>query len=102
MDAPTRPSFAATGTDPRIGTILDIVARETKIGRDRLQLDARTDDLGIGSLDLTLVVFEIESHFGIELPFAPEPPAEMSMTVGMLVDHVLQALDARANTSASG
>ena len=102
MDAPTAPSPASTRTDPRIGAILDIVARETKIDHDRLQLDARTDDLGIGSLDLTLVVFEIESHFGIELPFAPEPPADESMTVGMLVDHVLRVLDARANTSASG
>lgn len=101
MDATTGLPPAATRTDPRIGTILDIVARETKIDRDRLQLAARTDDLGIGSLDLTLVVFEIESHFGIELPFAPEPPAEKSMTVRMLVDHVLQVLDAR-DTPASG
>lgn len=101
MNAPTGPPLTAAVTDPRVGTILDIVARETKIDRDRLQLDARTDDLGIGSLDLTLVLFEIESHFGIELPFAPEPPAEKAMTVGMLVGRVLQVLDARANTSAS-
>ncbi|HVG04449.1 MAG TPA: acyl carrier protein [Burkholderiaceae bacterium] len=102
MNAATKSSLAATGPDPRIATILGIVARETKIDPDRLQLNARIDDLGIGSLDLTLVVFEIESHFGIELPFAPEPPTETSMTVGMLIDHVLQALDARANTAASG
>ncbi len=89
-------------TDSRINAILDIVARETKIERDRLHLDARTDDLGIGSLDLTLVVFEIESHFGIELPFAPEPPPDKSMTVGMLVNGVLQFLDTRANKPASG
>lgn len=89
-------------TDSRINAILDIVARETKVGRDRLHLDARTEDLGIGSLDLTLVVFEIESHFGIELPFAPEPPADKSMTVGMLVDGVLQFLDTRASKPVSG
>lgn len=73
--------------------MLDIIARETKIDRNRLQLDARIDDLGIGSLDVTLVVFEIESHFGIELPFAPEPPSNESMTVRMLVTQVLQLLD---------
>ncbi len=101
MDALTAPLPRTPETDPRVGAILDIVARETKIDRDRLKLEARIDDLGIGSLDLTLVVFEIESHFGIELPFAPEPPAEQSMTVGTLVDHVLQFLDARANSSAS-
>lgn len=94
MDSPTATSPAASA-DPRIDTILDIVARETKIAREQLQLNARTDDLGIGSLDLTLVVFEIESHFGIELPFALEPPPDKSMTVGTLVDHVLQILEAR-------
>ncbi|HYM48680.1 MAG TPA: phosphopantetheine-binding protein [Burkholderiaceae bacterium] len=101
MDSPTAPLPAASA-DPRIDTILDIVARETKIDRDRLQLDARTNDLGIGSLDLTLVVFEIESHFGIELPFALEPPPDKSMTVGTLVDQVLQILEARANKSVGG
>lgn len=101
MDSPTTPLPAASA-DPRIDTILDIVARETKIDRDRLQLDARTNDLGIGSLDLTLVVFEIESHFGIELPFALEPPPDKSMTVGTLVDQVLQILEARANKSVGG
>lgn len=92
----------AASTDPRVDTILEIVARETKISRDQLQLDARTDDLGIGSLDLTLVVFEIESHFGIEIPFAPEPPADKSMTVGTLVDHVLTMLDAPAKKLVGG
>lgn len=101
MDSPTAPLPAASD-DPRVDTILDIVARETKIDRNRLQLDARTDDLGIGSLDLTLVVFEIESHFGIELPLAPEPPADKSMTVGTLVDQVLQILEARAKKSVGG
>ncbi len=95
MNIPIEPLPAAS--DPRVAAILGIVSRETKIDRGRLQLDARTDDLGIGSLDLTLIVFEIESHFGIELPFAPEPAADKSMTVGMLVDQVLQFLDARAN-----
>lgn len=101
MDSPITPPHTV-GADPRIDQILDIVARETKIERGRLQLDARTEDLGIGSLDLTLVVFEIESHFGIELPFSPEPPADKSMTVGMLVDQVLQFLDARAKQPAGG
>lgn len=95
-------SIPAAHADPRVDAILDIVSRETKINRERLQLGARTDDLGIGSLDLTLVVFEIESHFGIEIPFAPEPPADESMTVGTLVEHVLAILDVPAKKSAGG
>lgn len=101
-DGVNTPPLPASNADPRIDAILDIVARETKIDRGRLQLDARTDDLGIGSLDLTLVVFEIESHFGVELPFAPEPPADGSMTLGMLIDQVLQFLDRPANQPAGG
>jgi acyl carrier protein len=101
MDSPAA-SLSAASARTRVDTILDIVARETKVDRARLQLDARTDDLGIGSLDLTLVVFEIESHFGIEIPFAPEPPVDKSMTVGMLVDQVLRILEARANKSVGG
>ncbi len=91
------PPLPATSLDPRVDVILDIVARETRIDRDLLQWEARTDNLGIGSLDLTLVVFEIESHFGVELPFAPEPPSEGSMTVGMLVAQVLHILDLQAS-----
>lgn len=98
MISPIEPAPAAS-TDPRVESILDLVAREAKISRDRLRLDACTDDLGIGSLDLTLVLFEIESHFGIEIPFAPDPPADKSMTVGLLVDHVLTILDAPARKS---
>lgn len=103
MNAPLEPTLTTTNsantanTDPRVAAILDIVARETKVDRNKLQLDARTDDLGIGSLDLTLVVFEIESHFGVELPFAPEPPADGAMTVGTLVGHVLRTLDAQVS-----
>lgn len=91
MDDSTQATRASA--DPRVGEILDIVARETKIDRERLQLDAKTADVGIGSLDLTLAVFEIETHFGIEIETPPEPPPGEAMTIGMLVDHVLAILD---------
>lgn len=94
-----RPERSLAG-DARVETILAIVARETRVDRGRLQLDAQTDDLGIGSLDLTLAVFEIESHFGIELPSTHEPPVA-GMTVGKLVEQVLRVLDARDPASAA-
>ena len=90
----------AAGSDPRVDEILAIVARETKIERERLQLNARIDDLGIGSLDLTLVMFELESHFRIEFPLEPETARDASLTVGMLIDQVITILDQRANPPA--
>jgi len=90
----------AAGSDPRVDAILAIVARETKIEREQLQVNARIDDLGIGSLDLTLVMFELESHFDIEFPLEPETARDASLTVGMLIDQVITILDQRANPPA--
>jgi acyl carrier protein len=84
-----------------VSVILDIVAREASVERSRLQLDAGTEDLGITSLDLTLVVFEIEKHFNIEIVEMPEPPATGPMTVGVLVRHMLRLIDQAARAAAA-
>jgi len=81
--------------DPRIGTILEIVATEAHVDPAALRLDARTEDVGLTSLDLTLAVFEIEKRFDIEIATLPEPAPGEPLTVGLLVRHVLQAIDTR-------
>jgi acyl carrier protein len=98
MDDPG-PTHDPARDDPRVPAILDIVAREANVDRSRLQLDAGTEDLGITSLDLTLVVFEIEKHFGIEIIEMPEPPAAGQMTVGLLVRHLLRLIDQAARAA---
>jgi acyl carrier protein len=97
------PTHDPARDDPRVAAILDIVAREASVERSRLLLDAGTEDLGITSLDLTLVVFEIEKHFNIEIVEMPEPPAAERMTVGVLVRHMLRLIDqaARAGQAAT-
>ncbi len=87
--------------DPRVNAILDIVAKETRIERANLRLDVRTDDLGIASLDLTMAVFEIESHFKIEIPMVAGDTDAEFVTVGALVRHVISVLD-RASPNAPG
>jgi Phosphopantetheine attachment site len=98
MDDPG-PTHDPARDDPRVPVILDIVAREASVERSRLQLDAGTEDLGITSLDLTLVVFEIEKHFSVEIVEMPEPPATEPMTVGLLVRHMLRLIDQAARTA---
>ena len=93
------PTHDPARDDPRVAVILDIVAREAGVERSRLQLDAGTEDLGITSLDLTLVVFEIEKQFNIEIVEVPEPPATEAMTVGILVRHMLRLIDQAARTA---
>ncbi len=84
--------------DPtRAEEILQIVAKETGVERQRLTPEATIEQLGIASIDLTLAVFELEKHFDIEIPVLA--PASSSAggsefgSVGDLVRHVLAAVD---------
>lgn len=80
-------------TDPRTDQILDIVAKETGVGRARLVPDATLSDLDIPSLDLVQAIFAIEATFGVDIPVVSDRTGAEFQTVGDLVDHVLATLD---------
>jgi acyl carrier protein len=80
-----------TMNDPRAETVLQIIAERTGIDRARLQPDTDLDALGITSLTLIEAVFEIETHFGVEIStdgilLTPD------VTVQQLLDRVLESL----------
>jgi acyl carrier protein len=79
-------------SDPRAGQILDIVAAESGVERDRLVPDARLSDLDVASLDLVQAIFTIEERFGIEVPVAGSGGGAEFDTVGDLLRHVLRAM----------
>jgi acyl carrier protein len=83
-------------SDPRVNEILDIIAKETGVDRNALVPDATIEALGIPSLDLTQAVFEIESHFDVEIPVVADRGESEFVTVGGLVGHVLATLDRAA------
>jgi acyl carrier protein len=87
--------------DPRTVTILDIVAKETGVERTRLQPEAKIEELGISSLDMTQTVFELESRFDIEIPVVAESAGAEFATVGDLLRHVLKTLDEAGKTAAA-
>jgi acyl carrier protein len=80
--------------DPRASRILDIVAAETFVDREKLVPGATIDDLGIASLDIVQAIFALETGLGIDIPVAGEGGGAEFATVGELVSHVLAALDA--------
>lgn len=82
--------------DARASLILDIVAKETFVDRDKLVREATIDDLGIASLDIVQTIFALETRFDIEIPVAREGGGVEFATVGDLLDHVLAVLDAKA------
>lgn len=79
--------------DPRCGEILDIVAKETGVPRDRLTTDADIAELGIASLDLAETMFAIESKYDVEIPVVSERTGAEFTTVGQLLTHVLRTID---------
>ncbi len=82
--------------DPRSDEILDIISRETGVTLDKLRADATIEELGIASLDLTQAVFELETHFNVEIPVLADRPAGAGAeftTIGQLVGHVIKTIE---------
>jgi acyl carrier protein len=80
--------------DPRTAEILDIVAKETRLDRGLLSLDASIEALGIPSLDMVQIIFEIESRYDVEIPVVSDQAGAEFTTIGDLVAHALRAIDA--------
>ena len=88
------PPTLPTDDAGRTALILDVVAKETGVPRDRLQPEAVLADLEIASLDMVQTVFELEGQFGIEIPVVADRTGAEFETVGQLVQHVLVAIKA--------
>ena len=68
--------------------IIDILKKHMKEPRDDITLDTALTDLKIESLDLAMIVFDIEDTFGIEIPYNANEEVEDFKTVGSVVDRV--------------
>ena len=60
-----------------------------------LRLETRLADLGIESLDLALILLDIEDTFGIDFPYDPDEEADAFATVGAVVGRVRSLVEAR-------
>ena len=69
--------------------IIDILKKHMKEPRDDIGLSTALTDLKIESLDLAMIVFDIEDQFGIEIPYnANEESAGDFKTVGAVIEKV--------------
>jgi acyl carrier protein len=60
-----------------------------------LALDTRLPDLDIESLDLALILLDIEDAFGIDFPYDPDEEADAFATIGAVVERVRSLVEAR-------
>jgi nodulation protein F len=73
--------------------IIDILKKHMKEPRDDIGLSTALTDLKIESLDLAMIVFDIEDSFGIQIPYNANEEVEDFKTVGSVVDRVKQLLE---------
>jgi acyl carrier protein len=79
--------------------IIEILKKNMKDPPETISLDTKLSDLEIESLDLAVIVFDIEDSFGIEIPYNANEEMEDFATVGSVVERVRQLV---SNSDASG
>lgn len=81
--------------------IIEILRKHMKKPDKEVTLDTKLEDLEIESLDLAMIVFDIEDSFGIEIPYNANEEAESFKTVGSVVDRVRQLVQSKSATGAA-
>ena len=78
--------------------IVEILKKHMKEPRDDITADTALADLKIESIDLAMIVFELEDTFGIEIPYNANDTEEAAAfkTVGSVVERVRSLVDGGA------
>ncbi|ADP70148.1 phosphopantetheine-binding protein [Rhodomicrobium vannielii ATCC 17100] len=81
--------------------IIAILRKNMRHPEKEIALDTKLTDLEIESLDLAVIVFDIEDTFGIQIPYnANEEMADFG-TVGSVVDKVTTVLASQNSSDAA-
>jgi acyl carrier protein len=70
--------------------LLDLISKEAIIDREKLTREATLEDLGISSLDVISMLFELEEKYGVVIEEGDMP--QMS-TLGEMVDFLLSRIN---------
>ncbi|MGH1418330.1 MAG: acyl carrier protein [Hyphomicrobiaceae bacterium] len=81
--------------------IIDILKKHMKEPQDDIGLNTALTDLKIESLDLAMIVFDIEDTFGVEIPYNANDDVEDFKTVGSVVDKVKALVEGNGGSAAT-
>lgn len=76
--------------------IIEILKKHMKEPRDDMGRETLLTDLKIESIDMALIVFDIEEAFGIEIPYNANEEVSDFKTIGTVADRVKQIVAAKA------
>jgi acyl carrier protein len=81
--------------------IIAILRKNMRNPEKDITLETKLADLEIESLDLAVIVFDIEDTFGIQIPYNANEEVVDFATVGSVVDRVKAVLAAEQASSAA-
>lgn len=89
--------------DDTTNQIIEILKKHMKEPRDDITSATALADLKIESIDLAMIVFELEDTFGIEIPYNANDTEEAAAfkTVGSVVERVKQVVAGSAKKAAA-
>ena len=76
--------------------IIEILRKHMKKPDKEIGLDTKLEELEIESLDLAMIVFDIEDSFGVEIPYNANEEVSDFKTIGTVADRVKQIVAAKA------
>jgi acyl carrier protein len=76
--------------------LLDLISEEAIIDRPKLAREATLGDLGISSLDVITMLFELEERYGVVIEEADMPKIT---TLGEMVDFLMSRINAEETAS---
>jgi nodulation protein F len=82
--------------------ITEILRKHMKNGAEKtIALDTKLEDLEIESLDLAMIVFDIEDSFGVEIPYNANESEDVGAfkTVGSVVEKVRDLVSAKGGAA---
>jgi len=78
------------------GELFDLIAKEALVDRAKLVREATLDDLGVSSMDLMTMFFELEERYDVEIEGTDMPPMR---TLGELSDFLLNLVNRRGGVA---
>ncbi len=73
--------------------IVEILRKHMKDADKPITMETELTELEIESLDLAMIVFDIEDQFGVEIPYNANEEVEDFKTVGTVVERVRELVN---------
>lgn len=82
-------------SDPLADEIIAMIATHVDGGRDAVTRETALDELGIHSLELTEIIFDVEDKYGIEVDMNTSEAWNNLKNVGDIVEAVRTLIEAK-------